>query len=66
MRSDFMRHTKKILVSAICLFVSTHISMAQVTVFAAASLTDSLRQLGEAYEKSGGEVGQLELKKNQA
>lgn len=50
-----MRYITSLFVSAACLIASASISSAQVTVFAAASLTDSLKQLGEAFEKSGGE-----------
>jgi molybdate transport system substrate-binding protein len=46
---------KKILASVLLLFAIVKIQAAEITVFAAASLTDSLKQIAADYEKSSGD-----------
>jgi molybdate transport system substrate-binding protein len=46
---------KKILACALVLFTVIRIQAAEITVFAAASLTDSLKEVAAAYEKQSGD-----------
>jgi molybdate transport system substrate-binding protein len=50
-----MKHLKTLLASAIVLLLAAQLRAAQVTVFAAASLTDSLKQIAADYEKLAGD-----------
>jgi molybdate transport system substrate-binding protein len=50
-----MKHIKLIAASAALLLLAATLSAAQVTVFAAASLTEALKQIAAAYEKSSGD-----------
>jgi molybdate transport system substrate-binding protein len=50
-----MKHMKKVLVGALLLFAVIGIQAAEITVFAAASLTDSLKEIAADYEKSSGD-----------
>jgi molybdate transport system substrate-binding protein len=48
-------HSMKILVTILALFAGVSLRAAQITVFAAASLTDSLKEIATAYEKQSGD-----------
>ena len=50
-----MKPTKTLLVSVIVLLFAAQLRAAQVTVFAAASLTESLQEIAAAYEKQSGD-----------
>jgi len=50
-----MRHFLKSLAACLTLFTSVSLFAAEVTVFAAASLTDSLEEVAAAYEKQSGD-----------
>jgi len=50
-----MRNVKKLPATAIVFLLAAQLHAAQVTVFAAASLTDSLKEIAAAYEKESGD-----------
>jgi molybdate transport system substrate-binding protein len=50
-----MKKMKKVLACALLLFAVIGIQAAEITVFAAASLTDSLKEIAAAYEKTSGD-----------
>jgi molybdate transport system substrate-binding protein len=50
-----MRHFVKSIAACLTLFTSGSLFAAEVTVFAAASLTDSLKEIAVAYEKQSGD-----------
>jgi molybdate transport system substrate-binding protein len=50
-----MKNQKTLLAAAIMLLIAAQLRAAQVTVFAAASLTDSLKQIAANYEKTSGD-----------
>jgi molybdate transport system substrate-binding protein len=50
-----MNGMKKILACALLLFAAVGIQAAEITVFAAASLTDSLKEIAAGYEKTSGD-----------
>jgi molybdate transport system substrate-binding protein len=50
-----MKNLKTLLATAIIVLIAAQLRAAQVTVFAAASLTDSLKQIAADYEKTSGD-----------
>ena len=50
-----MKNLKTLLATTILLLIVAQLRAAQVTVFAAASLTDSLKQIAANYEKTSGD-----------
>jgi molybdate transport system substrate-binding protein len=51
-----MKNLKPLLAGTIILLLTAQLRAAQITVFAAASLTDSLKQIAADYEKSSGDI----------
>jgi molybdate transport system substrate-binding protein len=49
-------HLLKILIIALALFAGMNLSAVEITVFAAASLTDSLKEIAADYEKNSGDT----------